>query len=260
MELPVTECGSGTDILLIHGIISDKSFFKGLMDEMKGDFHLIAYDRRGYGDAKKAEDYSIRAQADDAAGVLKRYAGDKAWVVGNSAGGMVALALYLKYPELVRGMLLVEPSLVFDAESEQMISDWNSELNGYVREGRIKKAIPAVARVIGDRSASDAKMSLSELKRTFKNLETFMLGELNDIQSFRPLKEEFDEADIPIMVLISKEGKNSIFARTSLLGAKKLGWPVGYLEGYHNTLSKNPGDGAVKLRGFMAEMEKSSGT
>ncbi len=260
MQLPVSEKGEGSDVLLIHGIISDKSFFEELMEEMKQDYHLIAYDRRGYGDAEKTEDYSIEAQAEDAANVLRAYARDKAWIVGNSAGGMVAMALYLRYPQLVRGMLLIEPSLVFDPESEEMIREWNSELNGYVKENRIKKALPAVARVIGDKTEIPAGKSLAQLKRAYKNLETFMLGELNDIQRFRPAKEEFKDAKVPIRVLISQEGKESIFARTSLLGAQVLGWPVDYLCGYHNTLSRNPEDGAKRLKAIMEEMENGSGT
>ena len=260
MKLPVLEKGKGDDVLLIHGIISDKSFFEELMEQMEQDFHLIAYDRRGYGDAEKAEDYSIWAQAEDAAGILKDYAKDKAWIVGNSAGGMVAMALYLRYPRLVRGMLLIEPSLVFDPASEEMIREWNRELNGYVEEKRIKKALPAVARVIGDKTEVTRQQSFAELKRAYKNLETFMLGELNDIQRFRPAKEEFEAAPVPIRVLISEEGKESIFAKTSLLGAQVLGWPVEYLCGYHNTLSRNPEDGAKRLKAIIEEMENGSGT
>ncbi len=256
MGLPVIECGTGPDILLIHGIISDKSFFEGLMDEMKSDYHLIAYDRRGYGDSEKAEDYSIEAQADDAALVLKEYAKDRAWIVGNSAGGMVALSLFLRHPELVRGMMLMEPSLVFDPESEQLIRQWNTQLNDYVDQKRIKKALPAVAEVIGDKSdAAPAGQSIADFKRTYKNLETFMLGELNDIQGFRPAPEEFKGTDVPIMVLISEEGRNSIFARTSLAGAEIMEWPVKYLTGYHNTLSRNPKDGAARLKSYISEME-----
>ena len=260
MRLPVIECGSGSDVLLIHGIISDKSFFEGLMSEMKDCFHLIAYDRRGYGDSEKADDYAIESQAEDAAQVIRNYARGKTWIVGNSAGGMIALCLYLRFPELVRGMLLIEPSLVFDPESERLISEWNARLNGFVAEGRIKKALPAVSEIIGDESGESEKLSLKELKRIYKNLETFMLCELNDIQNFRPRYEEFDSINIPIMVLISEDGKDSIFAKTSVRGAGLMGWPVGYLSGYHNTLNKNPADGARRLKEFITRMEKTNGT
>lgn len=259
MSLPVIECGNGQDILLIHGIISDKSFFEGLMDKMKDSFHLIAYDRRGYGESEKATDYSIEAQSEDAAEILREYAHDKAWIVGNSAGGMVALSLYLSHPELIRGMLLIEPSLVFDPKSERLIKEWNTRLNGYVLEGKIKKAIPAVAEIIGDKDGGTEKLSLAELKRTYKNLETFMLGELNDIQGFRPAPEEFYGIRIPIMVLISEEGKDSIFARTSVSGANRMKWPLRYLGGYHNTLNKNPEDGAIRLGEYIREMEQGNG-
>ena len=259
MQLPVIECGNGPDILLIHGIISDKSFFEGLMNEMKDSFHLVAYDRRGYGDSEKATDYSMEAQSEDAAEILKKYARNKVWIVGNSAGGMVALSLYLRHPELIRGMLLIEPSLVFDPESERLIKDWNTRLNGYVLEGKIKKAIPAVSEIIGDKDGGSEKLSLAELKRTYKNLETFMLGELNDIQGFRPAPEEFYGIRIPVMVLISEEGKDSIFAKTSVNGADRMKWPVRYLCGYHNTLNKYPSDSAIRLGEYIREMEQVNG-
>ena len=65
MELSHTELGQGEDVLLIHGIISDKSFFEPLMEELKDHYHLIAYDRRGYGQNRfdPELDYSLTAQA-----------------------------------------------------------------------------------------------------------------------------------------------------------------------------------------------------
>ena len=258
MELSHTELGQGEDVLLIHGIISDKSFFEPLMEELKDHYHLIAYDRRGYGQNRfdPELDYSLTAQAEDAAKVLKACGGKApAWIVGNSAGGLIALALYLAHPELVRGLLILEPSLTFDEASDRAVKEWNRELNGYVLSGDIKKAIPAFARVIAQPAEEKASSSMKELKRAIGNLPAFMLGELNEVQRYRPAKEEFADLKVPIRVLVTEGGRDTLFGTTSLSGAAVMGWEVAFLEGYHNALKDRPKASADALRKLIEGMK-----
>lgn len=234
--------GEGEPLLMIHGIISDSSFFEGAAERLCERFRVISYDRRGYGrsEAPGDGDFSVAAQAEDAARVLDEWAGEPAWVFGNSAGGLVATELALRYPHLVRGMVLLEPSLVVDEETAAEIAAWNAELNGYLEQGSIKRALPAFARVVGEPAGSGPRQSLAQMRQVFANLENFMHGELNCVQRNHPSVEVLRSLGVPVRVMVTKEGRQGMFGRTSERGAQVLGWPVDFVEGYHNTARDNP--------------------
>ena len=248
--------GKGEELLMIHGIISDSSFFAPAAEYLTDDFRVITYDRRGYGASEDGEDHSVFAQASDAARVLEEHSASPAWIVGNSAGGLIAVELALSRPELVRGLILVEPSLVFDEASRDLIAAWNAELNGYVRERRIKKALPAFSRVMGMPEGHSTGGTMEEMRRTLANLSAFMYGELNDIQSYRPALDTVKSISCPVRVLITRDGQKSIFAATSKAGAEALGWRTVLIPGYHNAARDLPREFSDALRGIIKEMKE----
>ena len=262
MDLPVNVRGSGDPLLMIHGNFSDGSFFDEAAGCLEKDFTVITYDRRGYGhsDVKIPDtDYSVAAQAEDAATILRKNARKKAWVFGTSGGGLIGVELALRYPQLVRGLILLEPSLVFDEKSKQLLGDWNRELNEYVREGRIRQAVPAFARVIGsDGKAGETGKSLSmdHLRMVYKNLTNFMLGELNEIQNYYPALERVKAIKVPVLVAVSKLGEKRMFAVTSKAGALSLGWPLEYVPGNHNAVKEQSVAFSRELTRIIGKMRK----
>ena len=137
-------------------------------------------------------------------------------------------------------MILIEPSLGYeDVEREKLLA-WNRELNEYVDSDKIKLALPAFARVVGGTSKKNQIVSLKEMKQTYQNLSAFMHGELNEVQSYLPPIENLKKLSIPIVVAVTEEGRESIFATSSISGAKIVGWPVVWLPGYHNVAKELP--------------------
>ena len=254
MNLRSTAAGSGEELLMIHGIISDGSFFAPAANILKNKYRVVVYDRRGYGDSEDGEDHTVEAQARDAAQILEEHGGSPAWILGNSAGGLIAAELALERPDLVRGLILLEPSLVFDDESRKIIREWNAELNGYVAERRIKKALPAFSRVMCVPEGMSSGGTMEEMKRTYKNLSAFMYGELNDIQNYRPAEETMRSLSVPVRVIVTEDGKDSIFASTSRSGAEILGWKTVTVPGYHNVIKDMPEMFSEKLDEIIGEM------
>ena len=257
MKLPVYCTGAGEPLLMIHGIISDGSFFQNAAEYLKDQFYTIFYDRRGYGmhaSEEKIRDFSVSAQAEDAAQILRDWADGPAWIFGNSAGGLIALELAQKYPDLVRGLLLLEPSLCYEESSAGALREWNRELNGYVQEKRIKKALPAFTRVVGAKDDKAEKTSLEELRRTYRNLSVFMYGELNEVQNYKPPEEKLKSLRAPVTVIITEDGKNSVFAVSSIESARILEWPVAYIPGYHNAVRDCPQEAAKRIKEIIWEM------
>jgi 3-oxoadipate enol-lactonase len=75
-----------------------------------GDVSGVMYDRRGFGTARAGEARSLSQHADDAIAVL-RAAGGPRPVVGWSIGGVIALEVAAREPDLVTRLVLLEPPL-----------------------------------------------------------------------------------------------------------------------------------------------------
>lgn len=74
-------------------------------------FRVIHYDQRGLGQTAKPDGvYTIEQYADDAAAMIEAVAGGPCHVVGTSFGGMVALNLVLRRPDLVKRLALLVTS------------------------------------------------------------------------------------------------------------------------------------------------------
>lgn len=255
--LPYWTAGEGEPLLLIHGIISDSSFFAGTARLLSASYQVITYDRRGYGSAAYSEemDFSVAAQAQDAAAILTKVCREPAWIVGNSAGALIAIEACMRFPDLVRGLLLVEPSISFDPECRQMMKKWNQELNDYLLSGHIKRVLPAFHRVIGGQNLLSQGSSLAEMKRVYHNLYHFMHGELNEVQGYAPSKRRLSPIHIPVRVIVTDSGRDSIFGRSSQALAKEMGWKLSLLPGYHNTLKDNPVSSANHIRDYVEELK-----
>lgn len=245
---------------MIHGIISDSSFFSAITDCLSDYYTVITYDRCGYGDApaaNTASDYTICNQAADAFTVLKQCTSEPAWIFGNSAGSQIALELCKQHPEAVRGLILLEPALPCNSSSLESLQEWNQELNTYVESGRIKKALPAFARITGGTQAvsSGQGQSLKEMQKTYKNLHNFMYGELNFIQRYEINPAYIEQLHVPVRIVITEDGRNMLFGKVSSMTAEALGLHADYFPGYHNTVNTHPTECAKRLRLILEEMD-----
>ena len=102
--------GSGPAVLLIHAGGEDAEQWRPVAERLTG-FTVVTYDRRGtLRSGRDAWPGAGSAQhADDAAGLLGALGVDDVLVFGASSGGIPALQLALRHPELIRRALVYEP-------------------------------------------------------------------------------------------------------------------------------------------------------
>lgn len=127
VRLYYEEHGNGPPILGIHGTSSSAMAWQGAVDTLSELGRLILCDRRGCTRSERPEPYetSIRQQADDAAALLTELDASPAIVIGRSYGGVVALELAVRRPELVRALVLLDPAPVVHDEE---IAAWDRAL------------------------------------------------------------------------------------------------------------------------------------
>jgi 3-oxoadipate enol-lactonase len=117
--------GSGEPIVLIHGLSMDSSTWFNQIPVLSQKYQVIVFDNRGVGQTDAPnEAYSTEMMADDAAALMKFLNVDNAHILGFSMGGMIAQIMALKYPELVKSLLLVATAARFPARAKHLVQIW----------------------------------------------------------------------------------------------------------------------------------------
>ena len=110
VRLHYVERGAGDPLVLLHGNGSMIQDFEssGLIDLAAKHYRVIVFDRPGFGHSDRPRNvfWTPDAQAELIKRALERLGVSNAIVLGHSWGASVAVALALKYPDLVRGLVL----------------------------------------------------------------------------------------------------------------------------------------------------------
>jgi pimeloyl-ACP methyl ester carboxylesterase len=122
VRLHYVERGTGTPLVLLHGNGSMIQDFdsSGLIDLAARNYRVIVIDRPGFGHSNRPRNvvWTPAAQAELINGALHRLGISHAVVLGHSWGASVSIALALKFPKLVDGLVLASgyyyPSLRSD--------------------------------------------------------------------------------------------------------------------------------------------------
>ncbi|MDO8124548.1 MAG: alpha/beta fold hydrolase [Candidatus Hermodarchaeota archaeon] len=109
VTLNYEEKGEGYPLLLIHGLLSDLTSWRYQVDAFARHYRTIMVDLKGFGKSTKPhKEYRVHSHADDLFTLLQHLKITQTHVCGLSMGGMVAEVLVIKYPQLVRGLILAD--------------------------------------------------------------------------------------------------------------------------------------------------------
>lgn len=99
----------GTPIVFLHPWSANGYIWYYQLFCFAGGNLCVTLDHRGHGRSEKPpEGYSIGEHAGDVAAVMDSAGVERAVVVGNSIGGMIAMQLCLDHPDRVRGLVIID--------------------------------------------------------------------------------------------------------------------------------------------------------
>jgi pimeloyl-ACP methyl ester carboxylesterase len=117
--------GPDPALVLLHSGVTDRRSWYETAGLLTDRYAMVAYDRRGFGQSLAAAD--AFTHVGDLWAVLDGAGIERAWLVGSSAGGAVALDAALTYPDRVVGLVLLAPAvsgapggLTADPETERL--------------------------------------------------------------------------------------------------------------------------------------------
>lgn len=152
VRLGYEERGSGRPVFVfIHGWACDRSVWGPQLDDLSRSYRCLALDLRGRGESEAAPPYDIVTAADDVAEFIRTFEASPAVVVGHSLGGLVALVLNRRHPELVCGVVLGDSPLTqaaqgFERTVEALRQAGSMEAMRPFIEGFFTDATPAEVR------------------------------------------------------------------------------------------------------------------
>ena len=163
-----SDSGKGETVLLLHAGGTSSKHWRKIAPLLEDRFRLVAPDLIGFGGTEPwsgSADLTHDDQADLVRGLAHWAASGPVHVVGHSYGGAVAVRLALKYPEMVKSLVLVEPVLtgLLDQKGEKALFEAERALaQAFITDAVAGEDVRAWCRFIDHHNGEGTWANLSE--------------------------------------------------------------------------------------------------
>ena len=194
---------SETLFVLLHGFGSSTYSWRKVMEQLSAIGSVIAYDRPAFGLTERVipfeevanNPYLLAYQPQILLKLIESKKIEKVILIGNSAGGTVALQTALDNPNLIDGLILISPAVYGDAGAPK----WIKPLLNLPQMDRLG---PVLVRSIRERGLELLKIAWSDPEK---------LNE-DDVRNYqKPLS--IDRWDVGLWEFTKANGENTIAAR-----------------------------------------------
>ncbi len=250
--------GSGPVLLLIPGGPVDAEGWAPIVGFLEENYTVVRYDPRGISRSRlddPAEEVPVERHADDARRLLMALGNEPAYVLGNSGGAVIGLALVERHPELVQTLVAHEPPLeAMLPEGDERRGRNQAIYDIYLKEG----AGPAMEQFMadagleeqappGDLSAEEQEAMAQQMAHVQQNLDFFFAHYLLPITSYLPDIATLQRASSRVVVGVGEETAGEETHDTALGLAERLGTEAVTFPGDHVGFMAQPEAFAEKL-------------
>ncbi|MES2973888.1 MAG: alpha/beta fold hydrolase [Pseudomonadota bacterium] len=132
-QLNFVKQGKGPVLVLSHSLGSDLGMWDDVAAALQARFTVLRYDHRGHGKSEVVPGpYTLAALAEDAASLIAEQARKPVHFIGLSMGGMVAQALAVRYPQMIRSIVVANSSNYFE---EARRASWRERIDTVRKDG-----------------------------------------------------------------------------------------------------------------------------
>lgn len=123
-KIAYTETGKGSTIVLLHGFLENKTMWQLHIEALSKRNRVVCIDLLGHGETNcMGYVHTMEDQADAVYHVLHELKIRKAVLIGHSMGGYVALAFAELYPEMMKGLVLMNSTARADSNERKINRD-----------------------------------------------------------------------------------------------------------------------------------------
>ena len=192
IEVAYTSAGTGDPALVfIHGVLGNRSDFAPQVAHFSGRRHVVALDLRGHGESSAVGEVTLDDFAADVIAVADAAGLESAVLCGHSMAGVVGLKVALARPDLVRGLAMIEGTILFPDQVRRAGltglvpalagERWLEALSGYLSSRILDPQDPDELK---QRVMAEARRARPDFVRTFF-ASLFSSDYANEIQSAR---------------------------------------------------------------------------
>ncbi|WP_314350833.1 alpha/beta hydrolase [Mammaliicoccus vitulinus] len=184
--------GNGYPVILLHGVFQDMDVFTPLIKTLSKQYQVISIDLRGHGLSDTPHDSRVDDYISDIQQLLSALFINSAYVIGLELGSTIATGLTYKNPDLINGMVLINPTddhttfpdnRIYDRHADEIRTMSDHEKEKYLLKFRYKNIKQAKKFVKTHIPTNDLQTMEEEItvKRSFKDFDIISL--LPDIKT-----------------------------------------------------------------------------
>jgi pimeloyl-ACP methyl ester carboxylesterase len=249
--------GDGEPLVLIQGLSLDSSWWTNQIPVFSQKYRVIVFDNRGVGQTNCPDSpYSTEMMADDTVALLKALSVTDAHILGFSMGGMVAQQIALKYPKIVKSLILVTTAAKFPARARHLTQLWLKMLEEQVSpETRLRDVCLWVFtdRFFEDNEQVTAAVNLG-LNQPYPQSECGFAGQVAALLQHNT-QDQISQITVPTLVLV---GKDEIFIPVNFSAQLAANIPNAELivleRGGHNYWAETPEQFNQAVMQFLAKV------
>ena len=114
--------GKGENLILIHGMGDTLNMWYNQVPLFSKKYRVIMYDVRGFGRTESPpSDVTMTTHCEDLSGLMDVIGVKKAFMLGFSMGGRIAIEMAATYPERVKALIMANSSLVMGPLTEETL-------------------------------------------------------------------------------------------------------------------------------------------
>lgn len=221
LDVHYKEAGEGDPaLLLLHGFAASTYSWREVMQPLAETNRVIAFDRPAFGLTERPmpgqwagqNPYGADAATDLTVGLMDELGVDQAVLVGNSAGGTVALYTALRYPERVKALILVDPAIYSGGGSSSWLRPILTSPQGRRLGPLFARAIQGWGYQFGQSAWHDPTKFTDEIWAGFSKplqAENWDRALWEFTQASRPLglPERLGELSVPVLVITGDDDR-----------------------------------------------------
>lgn len=225
--------GDGQPLVFLHSGLTNSQMWDAQWEVVAQHFRAIRYDLRGFGWSRMPPGpFSPR---EDLYQLLRFLGIERAYLVGASMGGQLAIDFTLEHPEMVAALIPVGAGVSGEKPSAFLQERWK-EIDAVAASGDIAQAVELELRLWVDgpgRSAEQVKSTMREQVRQM-NTHNFTRVAEQDQSQPQPLEPpalyQLGEIDVPTLVVVGDQDVPDKLTSADLLtrnirGAQKAVMP-----------------------------------
>lgn len=196
--------GEGLPLLFLHGFPHDRTLWAAQRVSLSPHARCIVPDIRGFGHSSTHGPHSMDQYADDAVALLDWLSIDAAVVCGLSMGGYIAMAMWRRHPDRIRGMVFCDTKAGADSDEGKARRD---ELIALVkRDGTRAITETQITGMVGSTTRERRPEVVAALRAMMgRQSAAGMTGALHALRDRPDSRETLRTISVPSLVIVGED-------------------------------------------------------